>query len=730
MISRIRKETGKATWDEMMRFRRRLEDLERVAGAKVESLLRTGTPAGPVGGFTQADGDVRYLLLTAANDPVTGGLQLASTLVVDGAATLASSLSVAGLHTASDMIHISAPSTGVTSIRMRAGVNFTEMAPNNTLSLTGHELWFKEDGVTATDNTNMARWTSEATPFSGDAVNPDALGPIWRTSGGPSNLHMATFSTGNDNDMDTGSEHVFGGAGVGLTMFLVYRMGSVTQADQERGFVGRENTAGQRGGMRPPGNLVNNSSFAFMDSSDSGNKKVVSSTLSTEPQLNDWCLCVMRKDTSDVWFNALAILGGGIEEANDSLSDDGTMNIKAIGNDQSNSPFAGAAMAEFIGYQADIGDARMKDVFNHLANKYGFQTFANGGGGGGSSQTDFILAQNAAEANVFRVDTTGQVAIGGTTISNTLHVHGTAQITGIVTIGNNAVISGSVTSQALSVSGLSTLSDTDVADLTADNLDVAGRTTLTDTTTAFIIKATAVALFDNERIRFGNAKDARIFYDGSNLILQPRNVGTGDVRIDLDGTNEIRFGAASGGYIDRATNQNLNIQRISNGDLFLCRGGGGVVTGGNAPVAGASLTVKAGDLNIVSPGVLEGDRQNLQGGAAGIGADQFLNVPGGPIASATFGFTAQRAGSILGLGWSHDGGLITTDANITYQVRKNGVSVLANTAFSTVTSDVVTQARGVDTFVAGDILNFFVDFAVGFSGNIGFSLNADIIYDT
>ena len=127
MISRIRKETGPATWDEMMRFRRRLEELERTAGAKVEALMRTGTPVGPVGGFSQEQGDQRYLMLTAANDPVTGALQLGSTLVVAGATTLQSTLAVTGLVTISSTVHDDPSDDTLTGVEINDGAGFESL---------------------------------------------------------------------------------------------------------------------------------------------------------------------------------------------------------------------------------------------------------------------------------------------------------------------------------------------------------------------------------------------------------------------------------------------------------------------------------------------------------------------------------------------------------------------------------------------------------------------------
>lgn len=87
---------------------------------------------------------------------------------------------------------------------------------------------------------------------------------------------------------------------------------------------------------------------------------------------------------------------------------------------------------------------------------------------------------------------------------------------------------------------------------------------------------------------------------------------------------------------------------------------------------------------------------------------------GGPTGTATYdtGFIMPRAGSIVGLSVLASCSGFTNDIAFTIQVLKNGSNVLESgsltiAAANTNYSDYTTQARGSDTFAAGDRISLF-----------------------
>ncbi len=100
--------------------------------------------------------------------------------------------------------------------------------------------------------------------------------------------------------------------------------------------------------------------------------------------------------------------------------------------------------------------------------------------------------------------------------------------------------------------------------------------------------------------------------------------------------------------------------------------------------------------------------------------------------SATRGYVATADGSITGFGVSLDVSTGAPLAGWTIEVRVNGSSVL-DRGFSTSSvgdqSAYITQAVGVDSFSAGDIISFYANESGGGSTIANISVNLDIVDD-
>ncbi len=133
-------------------------------------------------------------------------------------------------------------------------------------------------------------------------------------------------------------------------------------------------------------------------------------------------------------------------------------------------------------------------------------------------------------------------------------------------------------------------------------------------------------------------------------------------------------------------------------------------------------------------GEMKGSRFQISAARATVGtADGYLTLPNGTLMTATFGYPMQRAGSIVGVSGMLNVTAVTTDGTIDVEVKKGGVTVYSVTITTAGTGDYsayATQVRGTDTFVAGDLLQLYVNFQT-FVGTItkGFAM-ADIQYNS
>jgi hypothetical protein len=93
------------------------------------------------------------------------------------------------------------------------------------------------------------------------------------------------------------------------------------------------------------------------------------------------------------------------------------------------------------------------------------------------------------------------------------------------------------------------------------------------------------------------------------------------------------------------------------------------------------------------------------------------------VSSATVGYPMTRSGSILGIATMIDPNDVTVAGDLDLTVQINGVDAFtiqpALSALET-TYDFITQAAGIDTFVAGDVLSFYYS---GDDGTIEFNAN-------
>lgn len=117
-----------------------------------------------------------------------------------------------------------------------------------------------------------------------------------------------------------------------------------------------------------------------------------------------------------------------------------------------------------------------------------------------------------------------------------------------------------------------------------------------------------------------------------------------------------------------------------------------------------------------------------------VGTNYFMKMPDFVQMSLTKGFVPSRPGSITGIGIIYDVVVSTNAPTITLRVYKNGSIVWQNTLSNAVANDKknnFTQARGTDTFIAGDVISVSI-IAEGKSAAISMNdvgVNVEMIYD-
>ena len=94
---------------------------------------------------------------------------------------------------------------------------------------------------------------------------------------------------------------------------------------------------------------------------------------------------------------------------------------------------------------------------------------------------------------------------------------------------------------------------------------------------------------DNVSIKFGTGGDSRLYYDGTDLVISPAEVGTGELKVSgaslsLDAGEKIDFGAG-----DVMLTHASNRLTLYGGD-FQVADGNGIVIGHTSQTVAANLT--------------------------------------------------------------------------------------------------------------------------------------------
>ena len=99
------------------------------------------------------------------------------------------------------------------------------------------------------------------------------------------------------------------------------------------------------------------------------------------------------------------------------------------------------------------------------------------------------------------------------------------------------------------------------------------------------LRAGVLTFLDNEKILFGNASDGSIYYDGTNLVINPKEVGSGV--LDVLGT------VRSDGRIEETASKTANYTAVATDENIVCDTSGGAftVTMPASPETGRTYTV-------------------------------------------------------------------------------------------------------------------------------------------
>lgn len=121
-----------------------------------------------------------------------------------------------------------------------------------------------------------------------------------------------------------------------------------------------------------------------------------------------------------------------------------------------------------------------------------------------------------------------------------------------------------------------------------------------------------------------------------------------------------------------------------------------------------------------------GEKTTLNINRGSTSVDAYFQTTGQPH-TATFGFVMNRPGSIVGLAVCGVSSILSVAGDVTIEVRKNDTPVFEVTTNVSGTGTIKwtgTQAAGIDTFVAGDIISAYIDYestaSITFTGLIGF----------
>jgi len=143
--------------------------------------------------------------------------------------------------------------------------------------------------------------------------------------------------------------------------------------------------------------------------------------------------------------------------------------------------------------------------------------------------------------------------------------------------------------------------------------------------------------------------------------------------------------------------------------------------------------VNVNDGNLLVTGEIKGSRQNFGAGENTARSDDaWMRVYNGVTMSATIGYVMPRAGSIVGVSMLVNCTNYSAIGTAEIEVYKNGVNVFSKVASVTGTGIIKaydTQARGIDTFVAGNVISLKYDKVSGTFTLDDFICFVEVVFD-
>jgi hypothetical protein len=152
---------------------------------------------------------------------------------------------------------------------------------------------------------------------------------------------------------------------------------------------------------------------------------------------------------------------------------------------------------------------------------------------------------------------------------------------------------------------------------------------------------------------------------------------------------------------------------------------------------GNAVNFASGDVNVSGTNEIKGDRLilNYFGDIDSSGGDTYVGVFNLLSTTHALGHIANRAGSVVGISLLMNLTFFTTAAKVVPRVRINGSNIISLPLISldivlTQYKSIFTQARGVNNFVANDVISLFLDFQPAGSALFELAAAIDIVYNT
>ena len=350
----IRKETGRATYDEVLRLRLRLDILEGERGSLVQSVAATsGQIIGTVGTFLKLD---------CSNDPLTGDLE------------------VRGFLTITKGGHIETATEGRAVLTLDSTA-FSSMDPDDASVAANLHWWW--DGALESGRTDLDPVTSfTLNPVSTNFTTLTKIGgtvTYHEATGGP-NSKPWIETTGNSRFLATTAAF----ATAGYTVIAVYRTSDVV--DDAASVMFGESGAASKKGLYHPGTTNTNTwdTYLIYDEGDSAFYPASASVEGGNPAPQTWFCGVWRKDTDDVVniFHASTTVALADVTVDPALVREEALDLDLLWGDQDGGTAnaqTGCGVAEFIIYDKTLTDQQLSQVYAFLAEKYGFPTPGGGG---------------------------------------------------------------------------------------------------------------------------------------------------------------------------------------------------------------------------------------------------------------------------------------------------------------------------------------------------------------